>query len=306
MPVFSQVSRFDLQEPLSRLIIGGSVQLQWSADTPAVTDSTDCAAVTWFYTPRPEDPRSLKRITTQFREDFSRGLGIEWDRIPPFGFDWNADFEEAENRYFLRSSQKDAGPVVSQVELDQNSVLSVMVRPTTVSPQFAIGMRVQPNLNGYFIRQDGNSAKLMSGGRVLKEIRLTDIRRKRWYYYELGLRSWKRKDVEIRARILDEERRVLACFPPVWERPQDGKLLGPGAIALYPKADFAEVYVDPWDSRWISSNPNKANKFRWSTSNVADGEYHVVAEITETRRPPRMVVSPFKLEIRNLGRAAKD
>src|SRR5207244_554208 len=108
-----------------------------------------------------------------------------------------------------------------------------------------------------------------------------------WYWYELGVRNQKR-DVEVRAQVLDEKRRVVAAFGSVLDpRPGRACLIG-GPIALWGPAEFGDVYADPWEARWVD---DPANCFTWKPVDGQTGPYYLVAEVAEPRLQPAVVVS---------------
>ena len=43
-------------------------------------------------------------------------------------------------------------------------------------------------------------------------------------------------------------------------------------------APGAVLYVDPWEARWADDTHNE---FRWDTSQVPDGDYYVLAELSD-------------------------
>lgn len=297
LPALSQIEGFRFLQPPALQAVGGPFRLRWH-DLPQGGIAAHPTAITWYYSPDPLG-RQRKRISTGFCDNFERGFLANWRPAPPFAFGWRVTQDRGERWSYLRSD-RDAGPNLSLNATDRDVVVSVLVRSRSLRPNYGIGLRVQPDLAAYEVRQEGLQLRVLSAGREIATMPAPEIRPRNWYWYEIGLRNpANKRDVEIRIRVLDEERqRVLVSMDPLVERPRAAGLTRPGLIALFPNADFREIYVDPWCSRWMDGHQNE---LRWDTSGVPNGAYFIVAELSDGRGRPRLSVSPFQVEVQNPG-----
>ena len=286
--------------------VTGKYEVRWLDNYNATAvDDGPLPSLTWYYATRP-DGSDRKRMTTYFRDDFRNGYRRNWRPEQPNVFEWKVFKEEGKGNFF---AGLDAGPAVSEFGSDETApkdiVISALVRPRGKGQEFALGGRVRPGGIGYAIRGAGDTLRVVVGGnqKPLRHHRCPQLASPTgWYWYELGVRTRKKKEVEIRVRVFDEAReKMLVCFP-IEHRPQNGDLLKGGRISLWGHADFREIVVDPWAARWIEDDENR---FDWDTSQVRDGDYYLVAELVDLKGA-RRVVSPFKVEVRNPGRADSD
>jgi hypothetical protein len=283
---------FRFQPPVSTRAVGGSYTVRWTDDDNGIADG--CRSITWYYSPR-SDGSDRKRMTTRYRDDFT-GYMARWKPEGAFNFDWKLR-RDGERGHVLYS-RGESGPLYSREATDENVVVSTLVRPRNLKNDVCIGFRLGANGTGYEVRSEGNVLRVLQEGEPLPGAmrRVFEITPRKWYWYEVGLRSRRGKEVEIRVRIYDETRRVLACIPGIEDRPRNKALLRRGILALCGAADFAELYVDPWEARWADDTQNE---FRWDTSQVPDGDYYVLAELSDAKGPAEVVVSPFQVEVRN-------
>jgi hypothetical protein len=72
-------------------------------------------------------------------------------------------------------------------------------------------------------------------------------------------------------------------------------------VYLTGPAHYAEVYVDPWEARWLD---DRKNQFVWNTESVPDGDYYLIAELSDGRKAPERIVSDFQVQVRNRAQAA--
>lgn len=300
-PALSQTAGFRIIQPTQSPVPraeSGSFTVRW-ADPSAVTiDTGSLTAITWYYASQP-DGSDRVRMVTQFREDFSEGFRHNWRAEGPFDYDWIVRKEPG--RRFL-SGRGDATPVISLDAPERDTVISALVRPRGHRNEFALGLRIQANGRGFEVRNSNNKIQLIQAGRVLSDLPSLEVSPRNWYWYEVGLRT-RKTEVECRVRVLDEKRSRVVCSLPVQMRPRDDRLLERGLIALTGPADFAEIYVDSWASRWMDDT---RNEFHWNTSRVPDGSYWIIAELTDGRGRPRLEMSSFQVEVRNPAQAALD
>ncbi|HEU4752462.1 MAG TPA: hypothetical protein VFU47_05080, partial [Armatimonadota bacterium] len=69
------------------------------------------------------------------------------------------------------------------------------------------------------------------------------------------------------------------------------------SVSLTGPAEFAEIYMDPWSARWCDDSDNTV---RWNTSVVPDGDYFLVAELSDGRTITTEV-SRYQVQVRNGG-----
>lgn len=272
----------------------GSFTFGWEC-APIIFDP-GLTSITWYYATQP-DGSDRKRMTTWFRDDFSKGLFANWQPQGPFAIDWliNSDRDRKE-RQFLQAPRGGGEAVSNNPVTMGDFVASTLVRPAGLRQQFGLRLRLQPNGNGYQLRVADMGVSLIGGGKTIREWRLPAVFSGQWYWCEVGLRTYKR-EVEARVRVYDEKREKLLLSGHHTHQP-DAALLRGGFVSLLPHADYAEVYLDAWDSRWIDSG---SKRVRWITTDVTPGRYYLVAELHTDRRRPSLVVSPFQVEIKAAG-----
>ena len=292
-----EVLRID--QPANLRAIGGSYTIKWEdGGRDKLFGGNGLESITWYYaTDRAGADRV--RMASFFHEDFSgQALFARWAAQGGLNLDW---LIKKDRRRYL-SGNRNAAPIALKQLIDRDVVVSVLVRPTGIQNQFGIGLRWQPNGKGYEIRNVNNSLEVGEAGQApVIQQRLLQVIPRNWYWYEIGMRTRQGRGVDLRVRVLDEQRQQLLLDTDCQDRPRDLSLLRPGVLALWGPADFAEIYVDPWNARWVDA---AQNEFRWDTSQVADGNYFLVAEVLDGRNRPRLVVSDFQVEVRNEARAA--
>jgi hypothetical protein len=106
-----------------------------------------------------------------------------------------------------------------------------------------------------------------------------------------------KRDVYVRARIWDgNHERVLLTLPLRSDGAQPGCPDG-RKIALLGGADFSDVYVDPWDARWVV--PEGQGTFTWDTRRLPEGDYTLKAVVDLQDHPPTHILSDFKVAVRH-------
>lgn len=301
-PARSQLGSFDFPAPPSTRAVGGSYLVRWEDRFVGGLDPGCLYSITWYYsTTRSAEDR--KRMTAVFRDDFSSGFRANWSPQGQFIFDWDVQQERGTDRRYL-VAPKLAGPALSKDGFHPNVVLSALVRPIGINPEFGMALRVQPNGRGVELQNAGGALRVSQSGKpFFKGQRpLTKILPREWYWYEIGiLNKGRSKDIEVRVRVLDERReKVLAELGPLVDKPLPG-LHRAGLIQLLGPAHFSEIYVDPWAARWVDDGDNQ---FLWNTELVPDGDYYLVAEVQDGKAPPRLFVSDYQVQVRNANQAA--
>jgi hypothetical protein len=296
-PVRAQLNSFEFLAPPSTVPVGRSFTVRW-VDVPVDGVHEGSTNITWYYSAQP-DGADRKRMTTLFRDDFNGGLIRNWRPDGPFSGDWELGPDPTQrDRRVLRG--RGNSPLLSAAPLaDEDFVLSVLVRPAGVGNRHAIGVAIQKNGQGYEVRTEGNGIKVMRDGEVLEQSRAPRMRPSEWYWYDIGVRR-KRKDVELRVRVLDEARRSVMATLDCDDCPSRSFQKG-GLVALWGPADFREVFVDSWAARWVDDSRNVVE---WDTSEVRDGEYYIVAELLDEKGTPRLAVSDYRVTVRQSSQAA--
>jgi len=304
-PAVAQIGRLQILRPTPASSASGSVAVRWTDELPPLIEG-EPPTLTWYYARR-RDAGDRQRLTTEFYENFERGFRQNWRAEGPFAFDWKVREDDRLKINYLRG-QQESGPMVSVVPIEGPVVVSARVRPRGDRSNFVIGARVQEDGKGYQLRSFGNRLRIMAPGspQPLCQEHVPSLSPDKWYWIEMGLRTRKAQEVEIRVRVFDEKReQLLASFGAEDrpQRPQDRGLLQSGKLSLWGRADFAELYVDPWSARWMH---DRRNEFRWNTTAVPDGQYYLVAEVAGEKDRPELVISDFQVDVRNPSRAARD
>jgi len=289
-----------LAPPSPPRAVTGLCTVRWSDQSPGDVDSGCLSSITWYYATRP-DGSDRKRLTTVLHDNFTAGFLRNWRAEGPLALDWVV---RREPRPYLAGPESAGSggecPALLVEPTERDVVVSTLVRPRNLEAGFGLAYRVQADGQGYTLRTVGRSVRLMRDGEILAERSVPSLRAGNWYWYEVGMLTRKNTEVVARVRVFDEERqRVLAEFTH-YDRPRPRTLLGPGRLALEGPADFAEVFVDPWQTRWMDDG---TNELKWDTTEVSDGDYFIVAEVADGRNAPRLVVSRFQVQVRNGARA---
>jgi hypothetical protein len=297
----AQAADLRIEQPANLRAIGGSYTIKWEDDDKTrLFAGNGLESITWYYSSQPNGADRV-RMSSYFFEDFGGpALFARWAAQGGLNLDW---LVKKDRRRYL-SGNRNAAPIALKQLIDRDVVVSVLVRPTGIQNQFGIGLRWQPNGKGYEIRNVNNSLEVGEAGLppVIQE-RLLQVIPRNWYWYEIGMRTKGQpaRSVDVRVRVFDENRQKLLLDTGFQDRPKDLSLLRPGVLALWGPADFAEIYVDPWNARWVDASQNE---FRWDTSAVPDGDYFLVAEVQDGRNRPRVVASSFQVQVRNQAQAA--
>lgn len=299
-PAGAQGRALNFAPPLTTRSVTGRYTVRWT-DNAVPASVEGLRTITWFYANR-ADGSDRKRMVTRAYEDFSNFL-VNWRPQGPIQLGWISRQDRGLNRKVL-TCKDDIGPAYSVTNSDRDAVISLLVRPYGTRNEFSLGARIQQSGRGYEVRNTGSSIQILEAGRLLKEQPAVNLMPMKWYWYELSICTRKKTDVEVRLRVFDEKReRTLVSMCNLRVHPTDRDLTGPGVIALTGPADFAELYVDPWNARWAEDD---SNEFDWNTENVPDGKYYLIAEVSDGTNPKYSVVSNYQVEVRNPGRTASN
>ena len=286
----------------------GVYRIPWSGLGPVAVDKGFTTSVTWYYC-KDSKFSDLHRLVTSggYHDDF-RDFRRNWDAIGDFAYDWRLHKEQG--RHYLSGSAH-ASPLLSVSEMHplsprdaRDSVVSLLLRPTAKDGKNHFGIQLRSHEEGggpaLELRQEGDNLCLYENDKPVTNQPVccsVHLIPGQWYWLEVGLRT-KHFDIECRVQVFDEERHTRLAMATGEFRPSIGRLCGPGSIGLFGSADFADLYVDPWKSRW----DNDEDAIHWDTSDVPDGDYYLVAEVVSDRQgdsKPRFVSSGYQVHVRN-------
>jgi len=296
LPALAQISLIKLPPPPNVQATTGSFTIPWEGP-PADGVDQPYVSVAWFYSTKP-DGSEKSRIITYHYDNFVN-YKTTWQAPAGFAFDWDLkDRRQQKDGHRFLSGPAEKTPLVYGQELPLDSVVGLKVRPAIGRNTWGIQLRVQPRTGASLeFQNNGNRLHISEGGNQLVSLNVPGIvGSKQWYWYEIGLKAQKGRDVEIRIRIYNEERTAILfthCNSYKLATPQ---LCKAGGIALTGPADFEELYVDPWSARWAS---DAQNSVKWDTSQVANGDYYLLAEISDGRSIPQLKATSYRIEVRN-------
>lgn len=297
LPALAQISLIKLPPPPNIQATTGSFTVPWEGP-PADGVDQRYISVAWYYATKP-DGSEKKRITTYHYDNFVN-YKTTWQVAGAFAFDWDLkDLRSKKDGHRFLTGPAEAAPLVYTQELPLDSVVGLKVRPKPGKNSWGLKLRVQPQ-NGASLdfQNDGNRLNISEGGNQIVSLNIPGITTgaKQWYWYEIGLKARKSKDVEIRIRVYNEERSTMLfshCNTYKLFTPQVCK---PGGLALLGPADFEELYVDPWSARWAS---DAQNSVKWVTTDVDNGDYYLIAEVSDGKPIPQMKATSYRIEVRN-------
>lgn len=292
---------FRLVSPTQLLAGTGMFRVTWQdVDPDDIDPGKHC--ITWYYTPSADGPR--RRMVTLFHDDFSRGFRQNWQPQGNLLLDWDLRRSPRDAaRGDLLYGGEGAGPCISQFIPEASSVVSVLLKPDGLGSNWRIGIRMQRNGRGIILHPGRLNRMIVEAAGERRPEKIADYRPGNWYWVELGARTL-RSEVQVRCRVFNEDRSRLLCdldeFIPAHPKGEARGLRERGAIMLQGPAYFAEVFVDPWQARWLD---DQQNSFEWNTEGVAPGAYHLVADVMDPRSRTHTRVSDFKVEVSNPRRS---
>lgn len=293
---------FHLVTPADTRADNGVFTVRWE-DVRADDITPGIRNITWFWERRSDGARG--RMNSLFHDDFARGFRQNWQPESNLQFEWDLRRSPQDpDKGNLLYGGGDAGPSLSMHTLQADSVVSVLARPDGLTNQLRIGIRVQKDGRGIYLRHvKDNRAQVEVGGFTCRTVRLPMMRPGSWYWYELGARTL-RGEVNVRVRLLNEDRTELLGQEEFevahGARGAVRSVRGQGRVLLQGPAYFAEVYVDPWSARWVD---DRLNSFSWNTENLPDGAYRIVAELADQRGGVQRVTSTYEVQVSNSRRA---
>lgn len=290
-------AKLQILPPDDGLLVDHSATLHWkNFEDPDAVDPSGLPSITWYYSPNPQGV-NRQRVVTLFHDRFEGDFHNRWMSDNPLRQQWDVVRDGVRRRVRILRSQVGGGPLMS---LDQfaptNLVASVQLRPLPGAGGFGVAVRAS--------RSDPSSYTLRGAAELVNPKNpalgfvspVNTVAENQWYWYELGVCTMKRR-VEVRGRIWDgEHTRVLKTL-----RMEDIPGQAPGCpqgplIGLLAGADFAEVYVDPWETRWLSGSKGD---LVWDTTNVPNGRYWVMAEIRNQGPIARVRISDFQVTVQH-------
>lgn len=293
----SQNLGFRFVPPVNNLAVAGSHRVAW--ESPGIILDPGLTSLTWYYATQP-DGQDRKRMVTGVKYDFKQGFRNQWQTNGGFAFDWKVEEDRDQKIWFLKTP-RDGGEIIANDPVPANFVMSAMVRPAHLTAPFGMRFRGQPTgeyMELLFSPRD-NQFQLSGKGLRPKVWRMPLLRTRNWYWVEVGVRNLTR-ETETRVRIYDEKRQNIV-FSDTYNGRPDPRLLRDGLISLLPYAEYGNIYLDRWETRWLDGS---GKELRWDTSQVPNGKYYLIAEIHTGRGTPQMVTSDFQVEVRNPGQAA--
>lgn len=292
LPALAQLSLVSLPPPPSLQATTGSFTLPWEGP-PADGVDNRYLSVAWYYSTKP-DGSDKTRITTFLHDDF-QNFRNNWQANGPFAFDWTLKKDRERNKRYL-SAPSMAAPLIYPQEIPLDSVVALKVRPMGAKNSWGIQLRVQPR-GALELQNEGNRLNISESGNQIVSLALPGIRPQReWFWYEIGLKSRRGQDVEIRIRIYNEERTAMLFSHVMSCKLQSPQLCKPGGIGLTGPASFEELFVDPWSARWAS---DAKNSLKWDTTDVPNGDYYLIAEVSDGKTIPQLKATNYRIEVRN-------
>jgi hypothetical protein len=291
-------TRLDLLPPPEGLRADQQAVIRWeNHDDLNQLDRDWIPSATWYYCAQP-DGSDRHRMVTSFHDRFENGFGDNWIPVNDVRQDWDL-FQETRRGPRLLRSRANGDPLVSLDHWEKNFVFSARLRPLPGAQRFGIAVRANRDSGAAYVLR--GTAELLNPqdpqDPALVRHKAVGVVADRWFWYELGVRN-RKVEVELRGRIWDGNH----------ERVLDGGLYGRDCltktncpqgqrVALLPGADYSEVYVDPWEARWISA---PQGEFEWDTRNVPEGDYYVLAVVDAQRQAQACQrLSEFKISVRH-------
>jgi hypothetical protein len=282
----------------------GVYRVQWRDAYPQGIFNGCLYSITWYYATRP-DGADRKRMVTNLRDNFS-SFHQTWQ---PLGAPaaWEMATDPTDGRRYLRAPDALAGPAVSTNAVPGSAVLSTLVRPRGIQPELSLGLRVGPRGRPEIeVRHIQGSIQVVRGNDILATKLCPEIKPNAWYWYEFGVKVRNNGDMEARLRVYDEKhQKILLDFERIRPTGPRRVRLGPAGelMSISGPADFAEIYVDSWQARWGDAWPDHCE---WDVSQVPDGSYYLIAEISDGKKTNFTRTSTFQVQVANQNRVAPE
>jgi len=292
------VAKLDISRPMQAGPVDRQATIAYvKREDPGERDH-GVASITWYYASRP-DGSDRRRVVTYFYDRFDSDFSDRWIPVNAVRTDWNVQ-REAAGRTIRRilHGRTDGEPLVSLDHFTDSFVVSAKLRPRAGARDFGVAARAKCDGPGcYALRGAAELINPMAAGPcAVKSVR--DVDANRWYWYELGVKNRNRNgEVAVRARIWDgNHERVLQTLGFTDKVSQAACPQGQ-RIALLGGADYSEIYVDPWEARWLGQHGH----FDWDTRNVPNGDYFLIADVDADpgSGPQRERRTDFKISVRH-------
>lgn len=294
-PVFRKFE-FKILEPREGFAVDRMATVPWVRAQPETFDVRSPHSLTWYYATR-RDGSDRQRVVTTFHHRFDEDFHDHWMPVNAFRSDWTVELDAARPGRRILRGRANGNPLMSMEQWPDSFVVSARLRPRPGARDFGVGARASRDQHAFYALRGWAELVNPEAPAFLRQKPLPQVDPDRWYWYELGVKNTK-NDVVVRGRIWDGDHvRVLQTL--------GGRDI-PGAvncpigkrIALLAGADFAEVYVDPWDVRWPMV-PRQEGTLEWDTRGVPDGDYYLVAVTDTDGGRPRLRVSDYQVSVRH-------
>jgi hypothetical protein len=294
--VAGPIRKFEFEAPREGLTVDDRATVRWSRIQPELLDVKSPSSLTWYYATQP-DGSDRQRVVTSFHQRFDEDFRDHWLPVNALRTDWAVERDGLRGaRRFLRG-RVHGEPLVSVEQWPDSFVVSVRIRPQPGARDFGVGARASREQNSLYALRGWAELSNPQAPEFFRQKPLPQFEPEQWYWYELGVKNTKR-DVVVRGRIWDgEHARVLQTL---FGRDVPGQANCPNGkrIALLGGADFAELYVDPWDVRWPSV-PRQEGTLEWDTRSVPNGDYYLIAVTDKDFGRPGLRVSDFQVSVRH-------
>jgi hypothetical protein len=237
-------------------------------------------------------------MVSVFCDRFSGPLGTRWVSMNPFRQDWEIQ-RDGGNRFapLVLRSRPTGDPLISVENFPHKDVVvSARLRPRQGARHFGIAMRAAWDEPACYTLR--GSAELFNpeNPTFIAQKPVAGLDPRRWYWYELGVKN-RKNGVLVRARIWDGEHEQLLNALQLEDPPGQPGCPNGRRIGLLPGADYSEIYVDPWEARWLGA---PGAQFEWDTRDVPAGKYYIMAVVdTGPTRPPSQAVSEFAVTVQH-------
>src|SRR5262249_49726379 len=267
--------RLEILPPTQGLAADQQAVIRWANhDDPDGLDRDWIPSVTWYYTTR-SDGADRHRIVPAFHDRFENGFSDNWIPVNDVRQDWDLLPEGGRGRRVLRS-RVNGDPLVSLDHWANNFVFSARLRPRQGAQRFGIAVRANRDSGAAYVLRGDAELLNPQDPQLDRQKQVGGVAAGAWFWYELGVRN-RKEEVELRGRIWDGNHEHV-LDPGLYGRDCTTKTACPQGkrVALLPGADYSEVYVDPWEARWLSA---PQGQFEWDTRNVPEGDYYVMAVV---------------------------
>lgn len=284
--------RLEIRPP-ANLVADRGVTIEWTYTAEPIDPQT-IPSLTWYYTSA-VNGIDRRRVVTLFHESFTGDLLQRWLPVNALRDDWEVRLDGGKRGDRFVRMRPGGEPILSLDHFANEFVVSARLRPLGANPDYGISVRANREAREFYALRGAAELLNPENPTFNHQQPLAEVLPGKWYWYELGVRNRGKRDVVVRARIWDAEHQtLLASFntvdpggPPC---PQGQR------IGLLPGADYSEVHVDPWSSRWLTPG----GSFTWDTRDVPNGDYFLTAVIDDGNGlKPRWKKSDFSITVKH-------